>query len=153
VLSALTLGAALFSGCSIVETRPVQLMSDTATALRAAKQVQADSLAPELYRQSYEYFLLARNEYRFKNFELARRYASKSRRLAEQAEFEAVRNGAQRKPLDDAIVDPLAGSDNLNLNNQAPEPTPAPYEYPTPQPTIYGTPGAGTGSSSPPSPQ
>src|SRR4051812_41542456 len=67
-----TLG--LMAGCSIVATRPVQEMSDTQASLRAAREVQADTLSPELYRQATELYFKAKNEYKFKNFELARRY-------------------------------------------------------------------------------
>src|SRR5690348_3640000 len=76
-------------GCSIIATRPVQEMSDATAAIRAAKEVQADTLAPEYYRQSNEWFFRAKHEYKFKNFKLAKEYADKARYLAEQAEFEA----------------------------------------------------------------
>ncbi len=97
--AALLLVLAVLPACSVVQTRPVQEMSDTQAALRAAKEVQADVLAPELYRQAADWFLQARNEYRQKNFSEAREFLEKSRRYAEQAEFEAVLGGAQRNDL------------------------------------------------------
>src|SRR4051812_29603106 len=84
------------SGCSILATRPVQEMSDTSAALRAAKEVQADTLAPDLYRQSNEWFFRAKQEYKFKNFDLARKYAKRARYYAENAEFQAIRGGGNR---------------------------------------------------------
>jgi hypothetical protein len=103
-------------------------MSDTSAAIHAAKEVQADSLAPELYRQSSEWFLKAKNEYKLKNFKWAREYAQKARRFAEQAEFEAIRNGGNRA---DQISDEVV-----------PPPRPG-YQYPAPQGTpanMYGDP-------------
>src|SRR5271170_5746966 len=82
--------------CSVFATRPVQDMSDTEAALRAAKEVQADTLAPELYRQANEWFFKSKHEYKFKNFDLARTYSDKARLFAEDAEFEAIRNGGNR---------------------------------------------------------
>ncbi len=96
------------SGCSIMATRPIQLMSDTSAAIKAAKEVQADVLAPELYRQSNEWFFKAKHEYKFKNFHLAKEYAQKARIFAEQAEFESVRNGGNR--VEAGGVDPLSNS-------------------------------------------
>lgn len=102
----LTGAAALAQGCSILYTRPVQEMSDTAAAIRAAREVQADALAPELYRQSNEWFFKSKKEYKLKNFKLARSHAEKARAFAEQAEFEAIRNGGNRTETN--IPDPLA---------------------------------------------
>lgn len=99
-------------------------MSDTGAALRAAKEVQADTLAPELYRQANEWFLKARREYKFKNFKDAKDNAAKARKFAEQAEFEAIKNGGNRTD----IAPP-------DLAAPAPEPTPSPYDYPAPQGT------------------
>ena len=95
----LSWGAMGAAGCSLTATRPVQEMSDTTAAIRAAREVQAQTLAPELYRQSNEWFLRARREYRLKNFREAKEYADRARLFAEQAEFEAVRNGAARESL------------------------------------------------------
>jgi hypothetical protein len=120
----LVLGAS--SSCSVFATRPTQEMSDTTAAIRAAKEVQADTLAPELYRQATEWFFRARKEYNFKNFQLADEYALKARHFAENAEFEALRNGGNRS--DAAPPDQAAQSQN-------PEPTPSPYAYPTPEGT------------------
>jgi hypothetical protein len=131
-------------GCTILATRPNQEMANTAAALRAAREVQADTLAPEYYRQATEWFFRAKHEYKFKNFDVARGYASKARRFAEEAEFEALRNGGNRS--DQAVSDPLdnavdAANPNRNKNNQQ-QPTPSapkaaatPDAYPTPEGT------------------
>lgn len=99
------------SGCSILATRPVQEMSDTAAAIKAAREVQADTLTPELFRQANESYQLARREYKFKNFDLARQYAAQARAYAEQAEFDAIRT----KDLKDS----LGGSDSSPPQNDA----------------------------------
>lgn len=92
-------------------------MADTSTAIRAAREVQADTLAPELFRIANEWFFRAKNQYKFKNFKLAKEYAEKARRYAEEAEFVAIQAGASR-------VD-LSYSDS-----QATEPKS--YDYPSP---------------------
>lgn len=106
----------LLGGCTILASRPVQLMSETGAAIRAAKEVQADTLAPELYRQANEWYFKAKHEYKFKNFHLAKEYATKARNFAELAEFQSIRNGGK-------VSEP-----------PPPEATPAaaPYPYPTP---------------------
>lgn len=82
--------------CALTTTRPVQEMTDTAAAIRAAKEVQAQELAPELYRQSKEWFLKARKHYRLKNFYEAKNFAEKARQLAEKAEFQSLVAGGNR---------------------------------------------------------
>lgn len=72
-------------------------MSDTAAALRAAREVQADTLAPELYRQASALFFKAKQEYKIKNFLQAKELALQAQKLAEEAEFEALRSGGLRQ--------------------------------------------------------
>ena len=112
------------ASCSITATRPVQEMSDTAAAIKAAREVNADTLAPDLFRQANETFFRAKNEYKFKNFKIAKTLAEKARQFAEQAEFDALRGGASRNamtPSGEPVVTP-----------------PKPEAYPYPAPT--GTP-------------
>lgn len=97
-------------------------MSDTSVAIRAAREVQADTLAPELFRQANEWFFRAKNEYKFKNFKLAQEYAEKARKYAEQAEFTAVQAGASRVDI------------------SAPDPEPLPQHTPYAYPSSTGTP-------------
>jgi hypothetical protein len=107
-------------------------------ALRSANEVSADSLAPEIYRLATELALLARKEYRLKNFQSARRHAYDARIYAERAEYEALRNGAQRES---------APADPLEEPSYAPEPIapkPPPAESSgteTPKPEGGKTPG------------
>ena len=99
-------------------------MSDTAAAIRAAREVQADTLAPEFYREANEWWNKAKKEYKFKNFKLALDYSGKARRLAERAEFESIRNGGTRSQVD-TPPDPFA-------RPEAPAAKYEPYQYPTP---------------------
>lgn len=87
------------TGCSIFHDRPVQLMSDTAAALRAAKEVGADTLAPEKYRKATEAYFRAQNEYRLKNFKIAEDYSRRAKRFAEESEFDALKQGSARTSL------------------------------------------------------
>lgn len=81
------------AACSIAVTRPVQEMSNAEVALHAAKDLNADSLVPEIYRNATDQLFKAKKSFRLKKFDEARRYALKATRLAEQAEFEAYRLG------------------------------------------------------------
>lgn len=125
VLSALS----VLASCSLFRTRPVQEMSDTAAAMKAAKDAQADVIAPVLYREANEWWQKAKAEYKYKNFEDAESYAIKARKLAEQAEFEVLKNPGQHT---ESTADDTSAS-------QAPAPTPtdSPYPYPTPTGTPY----------------
>lgn len=112
------------SSCAITEGRPVQELSNTAAAIRAAREVQADSKAPELYRQANEWFFKARQEYKLKNFKEARQYAEKARKFAEDAEFDSLNAGAHRvaappDPMSDPISEPTE-----KKSVEKPKPTP-----------------------------
>jgi hypothetical protein len=124
----LALGGVFSWGCSIFATRPVQEMSYTLAAIKAAKEVQADTYTPELFRLSNEWFFRAKNEYKFKNFKLAREYADKARHLAEQAEFEAIRSGAIRSEGADA---PGGSPESASLPPGGGGPRPASTPTPT----------------------
>lgn len=93
------LSLSTLNACSLAVTRPVQEMSDTAAALKAAKEVSADTLTPEVYRRATEAYFKARNEYRMKNFKVSLDYALKAKKLAETAEFESLRLGATRNSM------------------------------------------------------
>jgi hypothetical protein len=75
-------------------------MSNTAAAINAAKEVQADTLAPELFRQADEWFGKAKYEYKLKNFALASDHAKKARKFAEQAEFDSIKVGGNRSEIE-----------------------------------------------------
>jgi len=152
--AALTLVAA--SACSLTAVRPVQIMADTSAALKAAKEVGADSMTPELYRRANEAYFRARNEYRMKNFDIARDYALRAKKLAEEAEYESLRLGATRSSM------------TPSEEPTSPNTTAEPYDYPTPTGTPAfileqgggnnadggnpGAPGSGTNPTSTPPP-
>lgn len=119
---------AVLVSCSLFKTRPVQEMSDTAAAMKAAKDAQADVIAPVLYREANEWWLKAKAEYKYKNFEEAEAYAIKARKLAEQAEFEVLKNPGQRMESIPDTTPPAATE---------PAPADTPYAYPTPTGTPY----------------
>jgi hypothetical protein len=123
------------SSCSVTAVRPSQEMSNMEVAIRAAKEVNADVLAPELYRLAAENGQLARREYRFKNFQDAKKLADKARNYAEKAEFESIRNGGKRESLP---------QDPLSEPSYAPEPLGTPLDGgASPAPATGGAPGAG----------
>ncbi len=140
------------AGCAALGTRrPVQEMADTVAALKAAREVGADSVAPELYRQAVEAYTKARNEYRFKNFSSAKLAALRAKRLAEEAEYQAVLQGANRSsliPVEEPPPPPEVPYESSPQNTEeqpAPEfqldgqtsgagASPAPSEQPAPPP-------------------
>lgn len=109
--------------CSITAVRPSQEMSNLEVALKAAKEVNADVLAPELYRMATETSIKAHREYKFKNFENAKKLATQARVYAERAEFESLRNGAKRETLP---VDPLSEPSYAPENIGSPDPNATP---------------------------
>jgi hypothetical protein len=117
--------ASVVVSCSLFKTRPVQEMSDTAAAMRAAKEAQADLIAPVLYREANDWWQRAKAEYKYKNFQEAEDYAIKARKLAERAEFEVLKSPGQRVESTDDTPPP------------APPPVETPYDYPTPTGTPF----------------
>jgi hypothetical protein len=96
----------LASACSVTASRPIQEMADTDAAVRAAREVNALSLAPELFRQANENHEKAKREYRVKNFQQAKALAQIARDFAERAEYEAIRAGGERASIpEDPLMD------------------------------------------------
>ncbi len=87
----------IVSACGLTTTRPKLEMSLAAAAYLAAKEAKADTLAPNIFRKSEEYYLRAKSSYRRKYFNKAKQYAILSKRFAEQAEYEAVRRETLEK--------------------------------------------------------
>ena len=83
----------LISGCSLFATRPSLEMTYADSALRAAQEVKADILAPNLYREAYENYLKAKKYYKSKHFDNARKFALLTKKLAEEAEFISIKKG------------------------------------------------------------
>lgn len=113
---------------SLLTTRPYFVISETEAAIRAAKEVQADILAPELFRQAQEWFFSAKRNYKFKYFKLAKAECLKAKVFAEKAEFEALKNGAERTSIE-------APPDQYSQDSGPSEPTP--FEEETPEPILY----------------
>lgn len=112
-------------------------MSNAEVALRAAKDLNADSLVPELYRSAVDSFFKAKRDYRLKNFDKARQYALRATRLAEQAEFEAYRMGGATPESESKIVTPEGGTPDPDSAfkesaHQNPPQQSAPPELPPP---------------------
>lgn len=122
----------LFASCSITAVRPSQEMSNMEVSIRAAKEVNADVLAPELYRMASETGQKARREYRFKNFLDAKKLADKARGLAEKAEFESIRNGGKREALpQDPLSEPSYAPEPIGTPIDGAAATPAPAASPS----------------------
>lgn len=92
LLAVLAFGLAV-SGCTLTATRPLQEMSNAEAALKAAKDLHADSLSPTNYRIAVESFFKAKREYKLKNFDAAQKYALRTMKFAERGEFEAYLKG------------------------------------------------------------
>lgn len=122
--------------CALVATRPVQEMSDAVAAIRAAREVQADVLSPDNFRQAMDLFEQAKREYRFKDFAIAKEHADDSRVLAEKAEVDALLSGGARASSEDKIPDPLGDGfqSGQGSANALSKPKAEPYVYPTPTP-------------------
>jgi len=98
----------LQNSCALWTTRPVQELSDATAAINAAREVNAHTLTPELYREALEWFFKAKNAFQYKDFYEAKMYARKAKLFAEQAEFQSVvDSGGKRRALD-VPPDPLA---------------------------------------------
>ena len=93
----------LSSGCAIFETRPLKQMAYAEAAVQAATVANAESnpATISVFQLARDQLSRARSYYRLKNFKKARIYAINARRLAEEAEWKALR------PSDGSKVDSL----------------------------------------------
>lgn len=117
--------------CSVVAVRPKQEMADLAAAMRAAREVKADTVAPEFYREAEEWAFKARQEYRLKNFSRAKDAATRARQAAEKAEFQALLKGAPRSSMEAA---PEPAPQSPADSGPPPEPALTPADTSTPTP-------------------
>lgn len=101
----LTLSGFWGLGCSVFITKPTQELANMDVAIRAARDVHAEELAPENYQNAVEYGNQARREFRLKNYQKAKKLSELSREFAEKAEFQSVKSGGKREELPE---DPLA---------------------------------------------
>ncbi len=84
----------LMGACGLTTTRPKMEMSLAQAAILAAKEANADSQSPTLYRKAEEFYLKAKSAYRRKYFNKAQQYAILSKKYSEKAEYEAIRKKA-----------------------------------------------------------
>ena len=84
----------LLWSCGLATTRPKLEMALAQTAFLAAKDSNAMTLAPGLYRKAEYYYLKAKSSYRRKYFNKAKQYAVLSKKFSEQAEYVSVRKKA-----------------------------------------------------------
>jgi hypothetical protein len=81
-------------GCALATTRPKLEMSMAAAAILAAKEVNANIVAPNLYRNAEVNYFKAKSSYRRKYFNKAKEYAEISKKFSEQAEYLAIQKNA-----------------------------------------------------------
>ncbi len=122
----------MLTGCTIITTRPVQEMANTGAALRAAREVQAETYASEYFRPANEWFFRAKQEYKLKEFFRAKQYLEHARVLAEKAELQAMLRGSNRS--DKVGDDPFAEMPGEAHKEESPAPKVERYEYPEKQP-------------------
>jgi hypothetical protein len=123
------------SGCSITAVRPAQEMSNMEVAIRAAKEVNADVLAPELFRMAQEAGMKARRDYKLKNFKEARDLADQARTFAEKAEFTSIQSGGKRDVIpEDPLASPSYPLETISPKSpgEPPATAPAPGQAPAP---------------------
>ncbi len=82
--------------CGIATQRPKLEMGLAQAAFLAARQRNAHTLAPAIYRKAEYYYLKAKSAYRRKYFNKAKQYALLSTKFSEKAELVA----AKMKALD-----------------------------------------------------
>lgn len=81
-------------GCGLATTRPKLEMNLAQAAFLAAKEANAQTLAPGPYRKAEYYYIKAMSSYRRKYFNKAKQYAILSKKFSEKAESTAVRKKA-----------------------------------------------------------
>ena len=74
-------------------------MTNADIAIRAAKDLNADSLAPDLYRKAVDAYFQAKRFYRLKDFKKAKSQAVVAMKIAERAEFIAYQKGGEASTL------------------------------------------------------
>lgn len=95
---------------SVTATRPDQELAQAVYAVKAAKEVQADTLSPGMYRKATELLEEAKRDYRLKNYEESKYNLKRARLAAEAAELAALKSGGSRNGPQAAPTDPMAGA-------------------------------------------
>jgi len=90
------------SGCAMVETRPVKQMAYAEAAVQGATLANAETNpdTTAIYQLAKDSLSRARSFYRLKNFKECRMLAVRARRLAEEAEWKALRGNSSSKDKD-----------------------------------------------------
>ncbi|MBI3544863.1 MAG: DUF4398 domain-containing protein [Deltaproteobacteria bacterium] len=138
------MGGGTSSSCSLTATRPNQEMSNAEIAIKAAKDLNADSLVPELFRAAQDNMFKAKRDYRLKNFSDSRDHALRATRLAEQAEFEAYRMGGATPEVGGKVGSPEGGTPDADSAFKD-----VPAGTPPATPTPPTKPGGPTGPATP----
>ena len=103
--AALPLGLAAFLlcpvlfGCTAIETRPVKQMAYAEAAVQGATLANAETNPDKMavFQLAKDSLARARSFYRLKNFRECRKLAVRARRLAEEAEWKALRGNSPSK--------------------------------------------------------
>lgn len=82
------------SACGLTTTRPKFEMAMAQTAFLAAREANAQTLAPGFFRKAEFYYLKAKSSYKRKSFNKAQQYATLSQKFSEKAEAVAIRKKA-----------------------------------------------------------
>lgn len=95
-----------FSGCSMMESRPVKQMAYAEAAMQGAVLANAETNPDTMpiFQLARDSLARARSFYRLKNFREARRLAVHARRLAEEAEWRSLRGGDSAVKEDDSLM-------------------------------------------------
>jgi hypothetical protein len=92
----------LLPACAMVESRPVKQMAYAEAAVQGATLANAETnpdTAP-IFQLAKDSLARARSFYRLKNFRECRKLAVRARRLAEEAEWKALRGNSGSKDAD-----------------------------------------------------
>ncbi len=90
-----------FTACAAIQSRPVKQMAYAEAAMQGALLANAETNPDTMavFQLAKDSLARARSYYRLKNFSECRKLAVRSRRLAEEAEWKALRgNGSSKEP-------------------------------------------------------
>ncbi|MCM0604953.1 MAG: DUF4398 domain-containing protein [Xanthomonadaceae bacterium] len=118
---------ALGACASVFETRPDQELADAIASVRAAKEVSAENMAPDLYRKAQQSLDLGKREYRFKNYSEAKAALIRAKSYGEKAEFNAIKVGGVRH---ETPKDPMAQPTAASTPDLQPVDAPPPEQVP-----------------------
>jgi hypothetical protein len=99
------IAAFFFSGCAMIDSRPVKQMAYAEAAMQGAILANAETNpdTSAVFQLARDSLARARSFYRLKNFREARKLAVRARRLSEEAEWRALRGNSAVKE-DESLV-------------------------------------------------